>query len=188
MAFFPLLADWPLAVDTWETEIRISNNSAGRCMVAGGKATETTMTPQDRTQIEAACIRLQQRYGTLADRQDPKFRELFIEDAVIALPEYPPFTGLDKIMAGQAQWRESGVVMRHVCTNFTIEVVDAERATGICYLMVFHYEPPDAPSPELPPSLPVSIGEFHDEFVLQGGEWRFKSRTLKRIFRGMTAP
>lgn len=146
------------------------------------------MTPDDPARIEAACIRLQQRYGTLADRQDPKFRELFTEDAVIKLPEYPPFAGLDKIMAGQAEWRASGVVMRHVCTNFTIEVVDAQRATGICYLMVFRHDPPSAPLTELPPSLPVSIGEFHDEFVHQNGEWRFKSRTLKRIFRGMSAP
>lgn len=146
------------------------------------------MTSEDRARIEAACIRLQQRYGTLADRQDPKFRELFIEEATITLPEYPPFAGLDKIMEGQAQWRESGVVMRHVCTNFTIEVMDAARATGICYLMVFRHDLPGAPLAELPPSLPVSIGEFHDEFVHQSGEWRFKSRTLKRIFRGMSAP
>jgi hypothetical protein len=146
------------------------------------------MTPDDRARIEAACIRLQQRYGTLADRQDPKFRDLFIEDAVITLPEYPPFAGLDKIMAGQAQWRQSGITMRHVCTNFTIEVADADHATGICYLMVFRHDPPSAPSAELPPSLPVSIGEFHDVFVRQNGEWRFESRTLKRIFRGMSAP
>ena len=63
------------------------------------------MTDDERLKIEAACIRLQQRYGTLADRQDPKFAELFVPDASITLPEYPPFAGLDTIMAGQAQWR-----------------------------------------------------------------------------------
>ncbi len=82
------------------------------------------MTDDERLKIEAACIRLQQRYGTLADRQDPKFAELFVPDASITLPEYPPFAGLDAIMAGQAQWKASGTVMRHVCTNFTIEVID----------------------------------------------------------------
>lgn len=146
------------------------------------------MAPEDIARIEAACTRLQQRYGTLADRQDPKFRDLFVEDAVISLPEYPPFAGLDAIMSGQAQWRESEIVMRHVCTNFTIEVMDADHATGICYLMVFRHDPPSSHSAELPPSFPVSIGEFHDVFVRHKGEWRFKTRTLKRIFRGMLPP
>jgi hypothetical protein len=147
------------------------------------------MNPDEQARIEAACIRLQQRYGTLADRQDPKFRDLFTEDASITLPEYPPFAGLEAIMSGQKQWRESGMVMRHVCTNFTIEVADANSASGICYLMVFRHDGPAAlPAEGLPPSQPVSIGEFHDIFVNQNGTWRFKSRTLKRIFRGMSAP
>lgn len=145
------------------------------------------MTLEDEARIEAACIRLQQRYGTLADRQDPKFRELFTTDACITLPEYPPFAGIETIMGGQAQWRASGTVMRHVCTNFTIEVIDADNATGLCYLMVFNRaatpEPPAAP----PQSLPVSVGEFHDTFVRQDGKWLIKSRVLHRIFRGAAA-
>ena len=146
------------------------------------------MTADDHARIEAACVRLQQRYGTLADRQDPKFHELFTEDATITLPEYPPFTGLDTIMAGQAQWRESGTVMRHICTNFTIEVIDESRASGICYLLVFRHDPPQQAGTPVPFSQPVSIGEFHDTFVNQAGTWLFKSRTLKRVFRGMSAP
>src|SRR5579859_3326875 len=108
------------------------------------------MTEDEKLQIEAACIRLQQRYGTLADRQDPKFAELFVQDAAIKLPEYPPFAGLDAIMAGQKQWREQGIFMRHICTNFTIEVETAERATGITYLMVLSYdtEPNEEPLPQ----------------------------------------
>ena len=31
--------------------------------------------------------------------------------------------------------------MRHVCTNFTIEVVDERHAEGICYLTVYRHEP-----------------------------------------------
>ena len=145
------------------------------------------MTPGERNSIEAACIRLQQRYGTLADRQDPRFRELFAADAVITLPEYPPFSGLDAIMEGQSQWRESGILMRHVCTNFMVEVLSESTATGICYLMVFYGGPHDAAKGEAVPTVPISLGEFHDRFVKVGETWLFQSRTLKRIFRG-TAP
>ena len=129
-------------------------------------------------------MRLQRRYGTLADRQDPAFRELFAMNAVIDIPEYPPFAGIDAIMAAQAQWKASGVVMRHVCTNFVVDVVDADHATGICYVMVFHHEPSAEPSTEARPSLPVSLGEFHDIFVKRGGQWVFQSRKLLRVFRG----
>jgi hypothetical protein len=139
------------------------------------------MNDDEKLAIEAACIRLQQRYGTLADRQDPKFAELFIKDATITLPEYPPFSGLDKIMDGQKQWRESGLFMRHIVTNCTIDVQSASHATGICYLMVLSYDA--APQGE-PASKPPSFGEFHDHFVKIGGSWLFQSRTLKRYFRG----
>jgi hypothetical protein len=141
------------------------------------------MTEDEKLSIEAACIRLQQRYGTLADRQDPKFAELFIKDATITLPEYPPFSGLDAIMAGQKQWRESGTFMRHICTNFTIDVKSANHATGICYLMVLSYDA--TPKEPLPQSKAPSFGEFHDQFVKVGGTWLFQSRTLHRFFRGM---
>jgi hypothetical protein len=141
------------------------------------------MTQNERLAIEAACIRLQQRYGTLADRQDPKFAELFVKDATITLPEYPPFSGLEAIMAGQAQWRTSGIFMRHICTNFTIEVTSPQQATGICYLTVLSYDTPPSGEP-LPSSKPPSFGEFHDHFVKAGEAWYFQSRTLHRYFRG----
>lgn len=141
------------------------------------------MTEDERARIEAACIRLQQRYGTLADRQDPAFRELFTEDATITLPEFAPFAGLDAIMAGQAQWRQSGVVMRHVCTNFTIKVEDEDHASGICYLMVFRHDGTAPPAGDLPVPQASSLGEFHDSFVRQNASWRFKRRTLHRIMQ-----
>lgn len=146
------------------------------------------MTEEDELKIEAACIRLQRRYGTLADRQDPKFRELFSEDASITLPDYPPFAGIETIMGGQAQWRESGIVMRHVCTNFTIEVIDDSHAEGITYLTVYRHEPMAQSPAAPPPSLPVSVGEFHDTFVKQGGKWLFRSRVLHPVFRGIAQP
>jgi hypothetical protein len=145
------------------------------------------MTEDEKLAIEASCTRLQQRYGTLADRQDPKFAELFIKDATITLPEYPPFSGLDKIMDGQRQWRESGTFMRHVVTNHAIEVQSPTHATGICYLMVLSYDTAPRGEP-LPMSKPPSFGEFHDHFVKIGGTWLFQSRGLHRYFRGFAQP
>lgn len=145
------------------------------------------MNAEEQDRIEAACIRLQRRYGTLADRQDPAFRELFTHDAVIELPGYPPFAGIDAIMAGQMQWKASGIVMRHVCTNFTIEMVDETRAKGLCYVMVFRHEPLANPTAEAQPSLPLSLGEFHDGFVKQDGRWLFRRRKLVPVFRGIAS-
>ncbi|MEJ0024708.1 MAG: nuclear transport factor 2 family protein [Rhizomicrobium sp.] len=141
------------------------------------------MTEDEKLKIEAACIRLQTRYGTLADRQDPKFADLFIKDATITLPEYPPFAGLDAIMQGQADWKASGVVMRHIVTNCTIEVKSASHATGICYLTVLAHDRPLPPGTPLPAPR-VTFGEFHDHFVKVGGAWLIQSRRLHRMFRG----
>jgi hypothetical protein len=142
------------------------------------------MTFDEQEAIEAACIRLQQRYGTLADRQDPKFRELFAPDAVITLPGLPPFAGLAAIMQGQADWKASGVVMHHICTNFTIDVESADRASGICYLMVFRAEPSSLPAGPPFAAGVVSVGEFHDTFVRLDGRWLIERRTLNWKFRG----
>ncbi len=50
--------------------------------------------------------------------------------------------------------------------------------------MVF-YGGPQAPDiGEVYPSMPISLGEFHDSFVKIGERWLFQSRALKRIFRG----
>lgn len=140
------------------------------------------MNSEDIAAIEAACIRLQQRYGTLADRQDPAFRELFTPDAVITLPDLPPFAGLEAILAGQAQWKASGAVMRHLCTNFTVEVESRDRATGLCYLTSFRADPPAGERPPYAWAAPA-IGEYHDVFTRVGGRWLFKSRTLSWVFR-----
>ena len=142
------------------------------------------MNVDEKLAIEAACIRLQQRYGTLADRQDPSFAELFVKNATITIPDYPPFTGIDAIMAGQKQWRESGIFMRHICTNFTVDVKSASHATGLCYMIVLSYE--RTPEEPLPQSKPPSFGEFHDDFVKLGNAWYFQSRTLHRFFRGFS--
>jgi SnoaL-like domain len=146
------------------------------------------MRDDEKLMIEAACIRLQQRYGTLADRQDPKFAELFMPDASITLPGLPPFAGLDKIMDGQRQWRESGIFMRHIVTNHAIEVHSAAHATGICYLTVLSADALPSEAEPLAPAKPPTFGEFHDQFVKAGGTWLFQSRTLRRFFRGFAAP
>ncbi len=75
------------------------------------------MIEDEKPTIERAGSRLQTRYGTPADRQDPKFTELFAKDATTTLPEYPPFAGLDAIKKGQADWKASGVAMRHIVTS-----------------------------------------------------------------------
>jgi hypothetical protein len=142
------------------------------------------VTDDERLAIESSCIRLQQRFGTLADRQDPALRELFAEDCNITIPGYPPFIGVEAIMRGQADWKAGGILMRHICTNFTVDVVDSRHATGICYLVVFYGGPQPRGATEVTPTTPISVGEYHDQFTKIGARWLFKDRVLHRVFRG----
>jgi ketosteroid isomerase-like protein len=142
------------------------------------------VTPQDRLLAEAACIRLQHLYCVTADRCDVEgFVALFASDASITVPEHPPFAGHDSIRAAMQALVDTGITNRHIATNSVIDVHDEATASGVCYLTV--YASPDAPDAQgfRPLELPSTVGEYHDQFQASTEGWRFKSRSLTRIFR-----
>jgi hypothetical protein len=80
-----------------------------------------------------------------------------------------------------------GVTMRHVMTNPVVHVLDAERATGSCYLTVYNsIAEPDAAGVR-PVALPATVGEYADTFRRTADGWRFQSRVLTRVFRPLPA-
>lgn len=65
-------------------------------------------------------------------------------------------------------------LMRHVCSNVVIDVIDERHARGRCYLTAY-VEAGDAT--EL--GLPAVVGEYQDEFVRSEDGWQFASRVFK---------
>ena len=142
------------------------------------------MTPNDRLLAEAACFRLQQLYCITADRCDIEgFVALFAPDASITVPEHPPFTGHDAIRAAMQALADSGVTNRHIATNCVIDVQDETNASGLCYLTVYASTAAADADGFRPLELPTTVGEYQDRFEATTNGWRFKSRTLTRVFR-----
>ena len=133
---------------------------------------------------EHACQKLQMLYGVHADRGESEaFTRLFATDGSVAVPEAPAFVGHAAIYASMEALKAQGVTMRHVMTNPVVNVVDAETATGSCYLTVYNSRAePDAVGAR-PIALPATMGEYADTFRRTADGWRFQSRVLTRGFR-----
>ena len=137
---------------------------------------------QDRLLIEAACQRLTLRYGRCIDLNDDEgVLSVFDENAVWNRPGQPPLRGHSEI-AEFLRTRDRTTLMRHVMSNFQLDIRDAAHASGVSYwtgyVAVDH-----APGTVALPASPFSIGEYHDDFVLEQGRWRIVGRTMKYIFR-----
>ena len=137
-----------------------------------------------RMAIEHACIRLQMQYAVFADRNDIEgFTQLFAEDGSVAVPEAPPFVGHNAIRASITALAAQGVTMRHVITNPVIDVIDADTASGSCYLCVYNSKEPADASGQRPVALPATVGEYADVFRRTRNGWRIQDRVLTRVFR-----
>jgi hypothetical protein len=142
------------------------------------------MTPLERMVIEHECGKLQKLYGIYADQlEDELFADLFAPDASITVPEQPPFQGRDKLKEGIQQMRALGLVYRHVMTNNVVNVIDENRAEGVCYLMAFNSAATPDASGGRPMEAPTTLGEYKDTFRRTEKGWRFQSRVLRRVMR-----
>jgi len=142
------------------------------------------MTDQERMLAEHACMKLQRQYGVFADRGDVEgFTNLFAPDGSVAVPEAPPFVGHEAIRGSIQALGDLGVTMQHVLTNNVVDVVDADTATGVSYLIVFNStaEPDERGSRPVEP--PPTVGFYEDRFRRTPDGWRFQSRVLTRVFR-----
>lgn len=131
---------------------------------------------------EAACTRLVTRYCRHIDTyEDEAVVSLFTPDGVWERPGWPPLCGHDEIRRFLGG-RDRTTLMRHVISNCLIDVIDASRARGVSYWTGYVAPSHTTPAPAAPRG-PYSIGEYHDEFMFDGTQWRIARRTMRYVFR-----
>jgi ketosteroid isomerase-like protein len=136
--------------------------------------------------IERACRRLVLKSIRAFDERDwSGYAQLFTPDGVFirANQADQPLLGSEAIRAALAA-RPATRLTRHLCTNLEIEALDAQRASGICYLLLYAG---DASEPESAAGRRADdvqrVGEYRDTFVRTGEGWRISRREGRLIFR-----
>ncbi|MFN0304819.1 MAG: nuclear transport factor 2 family protein [Burkholderiales bacterium] len=130
--------------------------------------------------IERECERLVLLYARYADSfQDDAFAALFAEDALLHRGDHP-LRGREAIRAAMRQRRRDAVV-RHLCFNILIDVIDRDQATGTSYLTLYrHFGAATIPTPMIEPEM---IAEYHDRFVSTSTGWRIAERRAVVVFK-----
>lgn len=147
------------------------------------------MTDDERRAIEQECTRLQNRYCVHADhRQTEAFTKLFAEDGSVEVPDAPPFVGHQAIRASIEALSALPLTYRHLMTNSVVDVIDENRAEGLCYLVVFNSDADADESGARPINLPSTMGEYRDTFRRTPEGWRIQTRRLVRVFRNPDDP
>jgi hypothetical protein len=132
----------------------------------------------ERLEIEWRCAQLVNRFALLNDACDyDALAATFTEDGVFARPTIPdqPMIGRQTILE---QFRKRPPrTIRHLMANVVITAENSDRATGICY-MILYSGPALADGGNGPPKAdgPALIGAFHDTFRKVDGEWLFARR------------
>ena len=125
--------------------------------------------------IEAECGKLPLLFAHYADNGDhAALADLFTVDGIYARPFQPefPFHGRDKV---QAIFRDRPpILVRHLVSNVMVTVEDENTAHGSNYLMMMSNHA-DTVMPQK--SNGIFVGGFDDEYVKDGGRWRFAKRT-----------
>lgn len=145
----------------------------------------TTVDSLQRLVIEHACARLMNQFAVLNDSgRFGELAELFVEDAKYARP-IAPDAWIEGRAAIQASFeaRPKERVGRHLISNIVVDVLSPERATGVCYALLYSGSV-DKPAEKfglqaVPPQL---VGEYYDEFVLTPDGWKFAVRKGRIIF------
>jgi ketosteroid isomerase-like protein len=104
---------------------------------------------------------------------EDEYRDIWLEDAVLAWPERPPFEGRDAIMAAfNKHTHAPDVFHKHFMVEPRI-AIEGDRATVDCYFArLDNY--PDGPEVK-------SFGRYRDVLVrCDDGRWRFKERRNER--------
>ena len=136
----------------------------------------------ERIEIERACERLSIAYARHIDfKEYDQFAELFAEDGHLSA---------GSVRDGRAAIRQSltqrsdRLRSRHVLTNVSIDVLDADHARGITYLTLYRHVGDESLRNE-PIELrgPAAVGHYEDEFVRTAEGWRIARRVLRFAFR-----
>ncbi|MGB6449631.1 MAG: nuclear transport factor 2 family protein [Steroidobacteraceae bacterium] len=134
--------------------------------------------------IERACARLVLQSIRVFDEQDwLAYASLFTEDGVFLRANLPdePLAGREAIRAALAA-RSATRLTRHLCTNIEIDVLDAEHARGLCYLVLYAGDALQSESAAGRSADPTQrVGEYRDVFVRTSEGWRIDRREGRLI-------
>lgn len=134
--------------------------------------------------IERECERLINQYCFFVDfGEASRIAELFTEDGWWENDSIR-MVGQDGIRREFAKRQDvTRRTSRHLCTNVLIDVVDGDRATGVCYLINYRHDSPTGEAEMPAPSdAPKFVGEYRDTFVRTPDGWRFATRRCDITF------
>jgi hypothetical protein len=137
-----------------------------------------------RLLAERECERLIFRYCRLVDfGHAAQIADLFCPDG--------EWIGVDLHLRGRDEIRGwftereqlTRRVSRHLCVNVAVELVSADEAESLCYMVNYRHDSRDG-DPELPVTLevPKFVGELHDRFRRTEEGWRFARRRVELSF------
>ena len=135
-------------------------------------------------QIEHACARLVLQSIRAFDERDWRtYARMFTADGVFIRANEPsqPLVGPAAIESALAT-RPANRLTMHLCTNIEIDVLDAERAEGRCYLLLYSGDAAPASGASRPADAIQRLGEYRDRFVKTAEGWKIALRVGKLIF------
>lgn len=129
-----------------------------------------------RSAIINECSELIAAYAYHVDRrQYAELAALFTEDGVLERPHLT-VAGRENILAAMHQ-RPEGTATRHMNGLPHFEMVTADEAHAVTYMIMYIVEGTDEGPNEVPGT--AGMGEFHDEFRRMPGGWKIAKRAAK---------
>ncbi|SEG85675.1 nuclear transport factor 2 family protein [Marinobacterium lutimaris] len=130
--------------------------------------------------IERDLTRLVLDAAHFADsREFRQLAELFVEEGVLYRPTAPekPLLGREAIFESYNA-RPEHRLTRHLCSNFRIDIQNAESARVRCYAQVFGADKREDAGDHLgpPAEAKIMLGEFDDLCVFEAGRWLIAER------------
>ena len=137
----------------------------------------------DRDQVRAIewdCSQTVIRMGYLLDTGDFEgFASYFTADG-FWLKRGRPLKGR-KAIAEDCASRSPTLKIRHVFTNFIVDVLDESHAHCTCYMSGRRADPGQEADGVLP-AMDFALWVYHDELVCEAGVWRVAKRNQERVF------
>ncbi len=136
-----------------------------------------------RREIEDACHKLVVEYTHVVDfGRASEIADLFTPDGLWESSD-ARYSGREVIRTSfMMRQKQTERTSRHVCTNVSITVLDADTAEGLTYLSLYRSDSrlDDGVAPLHGPLL---VGNYIDKFVRTPDGWKFSVRTVEVAFR-----
>lgn len=140
------------------------------------------MDDTSRDAIRIACQDLSVRFAYNVDHGNAEaVAALFVTDGSFSSAGRS-IEGSDGVFNAISR-RPANRVTRHVCTNILIDVEDDTHASGNTYFLLFEGHDDAQTGEALPMRLPVTVGEYQDEFIRTADGWKISQRKAIGVFR-----